>query len=128
MVIDCLPGEQNMSFAQTTLNDLAFVINHINRENGWNVIRPEEWKKGEELSQEAVYHLGTIIALIHSEVSEALEAVRHNDRDNFNEELADIIIRVLDCAGGLGIDIDGEIQKKLEKNRNRAYKHGGKKV
>lgn len=69
-----------------------------------------------------------ILALIHSEASEALEAFRKDDRENFAEELADVLIRVLDCGGGLGIDLDATVAAKLEKNRSRGYKHGGKRV
>lgn len=55
-----------------------------------------------------------------------LEAVRNRDPDNFAEELADVLIRVLDCARGCGIDIGHEVAKKLEKNRGRGFRHGGK--
>ena len=59
-----------------------------------------------------------------SELSEALEALRHNDRDNFKEELADVAIRLADLCGGLNIDLETEIKKKMEKNKTRGYKHG----
>ena len=107
--------------AAQRLNDLAKMANDINRANGWNVITPEEWDSDP-------YRIPGVIALIHSEVSEALEAYRDNDRTHFAEELADVIIRTLDCAGGLGIDIEKEVLAKLEKNRGRGYRHGGKKV
>ncbi|MBZ4662791.1 MAG: MazG nucleotide pyrophosphohydrolase domain protein [Caloramator sp.] len=64
------------------------------------------------------------LALIHSEVSEALEAIRKGDKENFKEELADIVIRVFDLCGGLSIDLEHEIEKKMEKNKQRPYKHG----
>jgi NTP pyrophosphatase (non-canonical NTP hydrolase) len=67
-----------------------------------------------------------ILALIHSEVSEALEAYRNQDQENFAEEMADIVIRCLDAAGGYGIDIEDEIRKKHEINKSRPYRHGGK--
>lgn len=70
--------------------------------------------------------ISTSLALIHSEVSEALEADRKGDRENFVEELADVCIRVFDLCGDLGVDLDAAIQKKMEQNRGRAYKHGGK--
>jgi NTP pyrophosphatase (non-canonical NTP hydrolase) len=102
------------------MNELAKEINAINAANGWNVLTPEEW--------EYQYKIPGIIALIHSEASEALEAFRKNDKANFEEEIADVIIRCLDCAGGLGIDIDAVVRAKLEKNKTRGYRHGGKKV
>ena len=114
-------GKPVAASAPQRLNDLAKMANDINRANGWNVITPEEWDSDP-------YRIPGVIALIHSEVSEALEAYRHNDRAHFAEELADVIIRTLDCAGGLGIDMEKEVLAKLEKNRGRGYRHGGKKV
>ena len=107
-----------MSYGPPTLGELAYDINKINRANGWEVLTPDEWEDPRRVP--------TVIALIHSEASEALEAFRHRDRENFAEELADILIRVLDCAGGLGIDIDNEVRAKMEKNKGRGFKHGGK--
>lgn len=103
------------------INALAKTTNEINRANGWDVVKPEEWG--------STHHkVPAILALIHSEVSEALEAFRKDDRANFDEELADVVIRVLDCAGGLGIDLETAILKKLEKNKTRGHRHGGKRV
>ena len=48
------------------------------------------------------------LALVHSEVSEALEALRNGDKENFAEEMADIVIRVADICGNLGIDLEKE--------------------
>lgn len=67
-----------------------------------------------------------LLCLIHSEVSEVLEAYRNEDIDNIKEEMADIVIRVFDMAEGLGIDIQSEILKKHEINKSRPYRHGGK--
>lgn len=66
------------------------------------------------------------LMLIVSEVSEALEALRHEDQKEFNEEMADIMIRVADLCGKLKIDLNYEIVKKMEKNASRPYKHGKK--
>lgn len=68
--------------------------------------------------------VGNLLMLIVSEVGEAQDGLRHNDDDNFKEELADIVIRTFDLAGGLDIDLQAEIIKKMDKNRNRPYKHG----
>jgi NTP pyrophosphatase (non-canonical NTP hydrolase) len=103
------------------VNALSKEINEINRNNGWKVVTKEDWGDSE-------YKIPAIIALITSEASEALEAFRKNDYENFKEELADVIIRTLDCCGGLDIDIEEEIMKKMEKNRQRSYRHGGKRV
>lgn len=68
--------------------------------------------------------IGNRLMLIVGEVAEAQEALRHNDEQNFREELADVAIRLADLCGGLGIDLEAEIHKKMEKNKERPYKHG----
>lgn len=68
-----------------------------------------------------------ILALIHSEVSEALEADRDNlSKEQYAIELADIVIRVLDHAEIEDIELSRYILKKCEKNRTRKMKHGKK--
>ena len=65
------------------------------------------------------------IALVHSEISEALEAYRHKrmkGQDGFGEELADAIIRIFHLAGACRIDLEKEILKKLKHNKNREWK------
>lgn len=69
---------------------------------------------------------GTLLALIHSEVSEALEADRKGDNENFAEELADVCIRIFDLCGLKNIDLQKAILNKMDKNKGRSYKHGGK--
>jgi len=64
------------------------------------------------------------LALIMCETTEAIEGLRKNDNDNFKEELADIAIRLADLCGGLDIDLETEIFKKMKKNADRSYKHG----
>lgn len=70
--------------------------------------------------------IGTILALVHSEVSEALEADRKGDSENFAEELADVCIRIFDLCGLKGIDLEKAILQKMEHNKHRPFKHGGK--
>lgn len=71
--------------------------------------------------------IGTKIALIHSDVSEALEGMRKDKMDDhlphlksIDVELADTIIRIMDLCGGLGIDIGRAITEKLAYNAVRA--------
>jgi len=104
----------------TSLAALAEEIREINRANGWNVTKTEEWSD--------TYKVPAIMALIHSEVSEALEAFRKDDGENFIEEMADIVIRVLDCVAAFEDDFDAVVRAKMEKNRQRAYRHGGKRI
>jgi NTP pyrophosphatase (non-canonical NTP hydrolase) len=67
-----------------------------------------------------------LLCLLHSEVSEALEAYRNWDNKLFNEELADLAIRLLDMCGGLHIDLEEEIRTKHKINLSRPYRHGNK--
>lgn len=69
---------------------------------------------------------GTMLALIHSEVSEALEADRKGNKENLAEELADVCIRTFDLAAHLGIDLETAIYNKMAFNKTRPFKHGGK--
>ena len=60
-----------------------------------------------------------LLCLIHSEVSEALEAYRNGDMQNFSEELADIVIRVFDAlplAMVLTLKKKSLLNMKLTKN------------
>lgn len=70
----------------------------------------------------------TKLALIHSEVSEAVEAVKKGIGDGedgcLGEELADTIIRILDLAEFAKIDIQFHVWRKHERNKHRAHRHG----
>lgn len=79
------------------------------------------------------------IALCHSELSEALEEHRNNhdpDEIYFKDgkpegipiELADLIIRVLHYTDEHGINIGKALEIKMEYNKTRPYRHGGKVV
>ena len=102
---------------------------------------------------------GEMLCLIHSEVSEALEADRkgkfcdinpimlggladkdygytfHNEdaakehyelyvKGTFEEEMADIFIRVLDMCAYRGIDLEQHVKAKMRYNSLRPHKHG----
>ena len=104
----------------TYLQTLAEEIRDINRANGWDITEPRHWG--------SKYKIPCVLALIHTEVTEAMEAFRNDDGENFAEELADVLIRVLDLAPAITDDFDAVVRAKLEKNRNRGFRHGGKRV
>ncbi len=78
--------------------------------------------------------IGMKLALIHSEISEALESLRKNggakgalDGDgNFGEEMADAIVRILDTGTFTKDNLGDELLKKMKINQARPHMHGGK--
>lgn len=68
----------------------------------------------------------TKLALIASEVSEALEAHRTKQDYHIGEELADIVIRTMDLAEALNINLAERIVEKAKANIARPFKHGDK--
>lgn len=101
----------------------------------WNDLNTGESLKGKR-------NVGELLALIHSEISEALEGYRKNKMDDhlphrkmIEVELADAIIRIGDLAGSMDLDLEGAIHEKMEYNANRAdhkpenrRKEGGKQI
>ena len=103
------------------LDKLAVTIREVNKKNGWDITMPDDW--GNDPNK-----LAAKLALVHSEISEALEAIRKSDLENFLEELIDGMIRILDIAGAFSDDLTGIMYDKIAVNANRGYKHGGKKL
>jgi NTP pyrophosphatase (non-canonical NTP hydrolase) len=112
------PGE--VSALSRSLESCGRAIQEIKVAKGWTVTTPEKWEEENQIPAD--------LALIHSEVSEALEAFRRGDREAFAEELADVMIRAIGLGFGLKIDMGSEVMKKIAKNRARAHRHGGKRL
>jgi NTP pyrophosphatase (non-canonical NTP hydrolase) len=99
-------------------------------------------------------NVGEMLMLVTSELGEAIEAHRKgrfadmedfsirgidrsctedfvNDfeydiKDTFEDEIADAVIRLLDLAAGLNINLERHISLKMQYNETRPYKHGKK--
>jgi NTP pyrophosphatase (non-canonical NTP hydrolase) len=117
----------------TTLAEMKQEVARVNAEHGW---------------YDEPRTFGELIALLHSEVSEALEAYRKWGLEDQTEtqwvsiqgkkvlpkpegvgsELADVFIRLLDMCSRHGIDLEYEYHRKVTYNKTRPYRHGGKKL
>ena len=96
------------------LNEWRDKIHKLALEKGWW----DDERKGPEC-----------IALMHSELSEALEGMRTNNWDGEHgvyEEMVDCIIRILDYLGAKEVDVENVINTKHEYNKTRPHKHGKK--
>lgn len=102
------------------LESLGMQIHEIAKSKGW-------W--------DAERNDGELICLMHSELSEALEGLRHGNPPSDHipefsaaeEEMADCIIRILDMAEARGWNIGEAMFAKMAFNAERPHKHGGKK-
>lgn len=106
-----------------SIHILQGLVKRINKENGWfdDDRRPLE-----------------DMMLIVTEVAEATEAIRDGliytiinpvgKPEGFPSEIADIFIRLLDTCERYNIDLVHETLQKLDYNKTRGYKHGGKTV
>lgn len=78
---------------------------------------------------------GEAIALMHQELSEALDGLRDGNPvsekigapfTQVEEEMADLVIRVMDFCAGRGHHLPEAILAKMAYNLGREYKHGRK--
>lgn len=111
---------------ESHMNALTMICHLLSKEAGWHDNPRED---------------GTMIALIHSEISEAMEGERKDLMDDHlphrkmaEVEMADAVIRICDYCGKKGYNLGGAIIEKLKYNQNRddhkpenRNKEGGKK-
>lgn len=106
--------------AGMTLNELVAQSHGLARDKGW-------W-------DDASPNIPEKLALIHSEVSEVLEAMRTIDPvisevvdgkpEGYGVEIADVVIRIADLCGFLGLDLEALVREKHAYNQTRPRKHG----
>lgn len=111
-----------------TINEIVEVIHETAIDHGWWEPNQDGYKRTR----------GESIALMHSELSEALEEIRLPDGmplrfegfkpEGWAIELLDCVIRILDFIRQEAPDLDIEraLLAKMEYNRTRPYRHGGK--
>lgn len=109
------------------VSDLQAECYRTSKEKGWHE---------EDESPLTVPRMLAWMALLHSEVSEATEDIRKGlfvttvredgKPEGLGSELADVIIRAMDTATALGFDMEAELRLKLDFNKTRPHRHGGK--
>ena len=111
--------ESNQILTEYGLDALSAMLHEIAREKGF-------WDG--DYNHDKV---GNKLALIHSEVTEVLEAIRKSKgSEHVVEEIADIIIRTLDVyaamrnGGFIEHSLDEQLFKKMQINNNRPKLHG----
>ena len=118
-----------MKNQSTTIEELQSSIHQANILAGWwtdlsnNMDLAQEARQGTRLGKAIVAEK---LCLIHSEISEAMEGHRKNLPDDklphrlmLEVEMADAVIRIMDLAGAMKLDIGGAIQEKLSYNATR---------
>lgn len=130
--------EMNNPGADRVGDDPPMSLNEMARRAHQTSVKHEfyEMPNGDPVTKEQIFtrtyqhksgpYLVGLLALIGTEVSEAIEAERKQDLDNLAEELADIILRVGDLAAFVHIDLDKVVREKMAANDARPVRHGGK--
>ena len=105
----------------------------VNVANGWWDDRRRIMTSGVPGAQANV--ILACLALVTSEVAEAMEAVRKHDpatwsdaetKDTLVREMAGAFVRIMDLAEELGLPLAEAIRAEIRANTDRGHKHGGK--
>ena len=125
------PSRCNFSIFVCGFKLLERMVHKNAVDHGWHNERPDPNDKRAILNEE-----GNAFALIHGEVTEAHEAMRHGNGPSehipefsgVEEELADVVIRCMDWAAERNYRLAEAIVAKHEFNKTRPYRHGNKLV
>ena len=122
-----LPAKIREAVERLQEADRAFVEN-------WNRLAAAVVANAASKGFNSLDHEAIGIALMHSELSEALDAYRHGNPPSEHipafsgaeEELADVVIRIMDHGGVRGLRIAEAVLEKMVFNATRPHRHGGK--
>jgi NTP pyrophosphatase (non-canonical NTP hydrolase) len=92
----------------------------------------EALRKDDYADQDVVESLSHDLELDRTDEEFLLKAINWKTsfeqgvKSSFEDELADVAIRLFDLCGGLGVDLEKHIEMKMKYNSMRGYKHGKK--
>lgn len=122
----------------SSFNSFQTLSNNIAKEHGFYDLERQVALKmtekdfsSDEIQAVSLAFEAQKLMLSVSELSEALEALRHGNPpsisitsfSNVEEELADCVIRLMDVAQAKGYKLCEAIVAKMEYNINRPYRH-----
>lgn len=106
---------------EENVNEMIRGLNHM-CERSHNTARAKGFWQG-VYTEDVNVQLAKLMLMV-TEVAEAAEDVRTGNREHLGEELADIVIRVGDFCGALGVNLGDKVFQKQQKNEKRVYMHG----
>ena len=116
--------EHSMNLSAEKQLQFFALFGELQAESHANAVRKGFWSSLNQTDDEM---FPAKIALCHSELTEALEAHRkRGEKSEIGEELADVIIRVMDIAERLQIPLALHIISKHEHNLGRPFMHDNK--